>query len=237
MSQRGKLFAFEGLDCSFKETNSKAYLEYLRSLGRTAELFSFPRYDLEPSYFVKEYLAGKYGKQESLNESVISLFYMMDMFDCVRKHINPLLEQGVDVILDRYWYSNIYYRLGLLRKTNKIKFNNSEQLPDYYPYIEEDIADNIIHLSITLKLPIADYIIKLQSDPSVMLNFVKQKNLANDQHESDTEFLLAVSSVFNDFRFKELSTNPAITIMTTTDKEIRPREDILNDIIRGIGIC
>ena len=58
---QGKLFAFEGLDCSFKETNSKAYLDYLRSKGRKAELFSFPRYDKESSYFVREYLGGKYG--------------------------------------------------------------------------------------------------------------------------------------------------------------------------------
>lgn len=224
---QGKLFAFEGLDCSFKETNSKAYLDYLRSKGRKAELFSFPRYDKESSYFVREYLGGKYGNQDTIPYAAISLCYMMDMFDCAKKHIIPLMEQGVDIVLDRYWYSNIYYRIGLLYKNGKTDRNIFEELK---------IEKTIMTLADNLGLPKADYIIKLQANIDVMLEFVRKKNLPNDQHESDEKFLIAVSKAFENCGFSTMAKNPSITVMTTDDMNIRSREDILKDIIEGIGI-
>ena len=40
----GKIIVFEGLDCSFKETNSKALEDFLKNNGEKVKLFSFPAY-------------------------------------------------------------------------------------------------------------------------------------------------------------------------------------------------
>lgn len=226
----GKLIVFEGLDCSFKETNSKAYYEYLKDKGEKVELYSFPRYQEEHSVFVRDYLAGKYGKQEDMNYHAISLFYMMDMFDCSQKFIKPRLEEGFTIILDRYWYSNIYYRIGLYETKHKfLSYNKDKQA-------KEAIYYNINDLSLKLKLPKADIVIKLKADIDVVLDVVHKKNKQNDIHENDYDFLKSVHNAFDTIYLDTFVIDKSIDIYTTTiDKQIKSKEEIFNEILKELG--
>ena len=217
----GKLITFDGLDCSFKETNSKMYLEYLLQRGEKAALYSFPRYNMEQSIFVKEYLAGNYGKKNELDTTAVSMFYMMDMFDCAQKEIIPKLKEGYTVVLDRYWYCNIFYRLGLGGA--------------YSAIVGHNIISQIENLANQLCLPKSDIIVKLKSDPDVMLDFIHRKNSKADQHESDDKYLLTVAKVFDVIDLSKYVTDRVVDVYTTKDKQIRNKEDIFKDILDGIN--
>lgn len=231
----GKLIAFDGLDCSFKETNSKAYLKYLQDKGEKAVLYSFPRYEIPQSIFVKEYLAGKYGGLNDTNPTVISMFYMLDMFDCAQKEIIPKLKEGYTVILDRYWYCNLFYRAG----TYRMLYNGMAKKPnvisnDGDTYFEDYIIREVEQLAVQLKLPRADIIIKLKSDPDVMLDFVHRKRSKKDQHESNDKFLLSVANVFDTIDLSEYANDKAIEVYTTENGQIRSKEDIFKRILGAI---
>ena len=99
-----KIIAFEGLDCSFKETNYKAFSERFKKFFTDAQMYyppecpkelkliyqrcnpiiceSFPRYNTEFSLFVNQWLQGNYDR-EMLKEhpDIINTFYALDRFD------------------------------------------------------------------------------------------------------------------------------------------------------------
>jgi dTMP kinase len=219
----GRIITFDGVDCSFKETNSHAYLKYLLNKGEKAALYSFPRYDMAQSIFVKRYLSGAYGKIEDINLKAISMFYMMDMFDCAQTEIIPKLNEGYTIILDRYWHCNLFYRIGACR------MNGDSHI------VEKVITADTEELARILKLPKADIIIKLKPETSIMLNFVRNKNSKDDQHESNAKYLSAVAEVFSDIDLSSYVKDRVLEIHTTKDGNIRPKEDIFNDILRGIN--
>jgi dTMP kinase len=223
---KGKLIAFDGLDCSFKETNTREYLNYLLNKEEKAALYSFPRYNKDQSVFVRHYLAGDYGSLDQINPTLISSFYMLDMFDCAQKEIIPKLKKGYTIILDRYWYCNLFYRLGAFRMTGR---GSVSQLP-----IELSIIKGIENLAKMLNLPKADIIIKLKANPKVMLDFVHAKKSKKDQHESNDKFLLSVSEVFDTIDLSDYAKDKVVEVYTTENGKIRSKEDILNRIIRGI---
>ena len=52
------MISFEGMDCSYKETNSNRLSDILGIMGYEVELVSFPRYKNPSAYFVEGYLSG-----------------------------------------------------------------------------------------------------------------------------------------------------------------------------------
>lgn len=128
---KGKIISFEGLDCSFKETNHRAFVKRLKDfIGSSTILIgskddknnimeriyteSFPRYDNESSYFVKQWLSGQY-EREYLEPEVVCQLYAIDRFDYWNKlddnKMSNLkrLENGACFIFDRYSSSNAMY--------------------------------------------------------------------------------------------------------------------------------
>ena len=84
------LIDFEGLDCSFKETNSKKLAEHLN-----AKRYEFPNYSSESSYFVRQFLSGKYKDIEGADH--IMLAYLMEMFDVWNTKVLPDIKNGLEI--------------------------------------------------------------------------------------------------------------------------------------------
>jgi len=234
---RGKIIVFEGLDCSFKQSNSEMLRDYLLTLGKKVALFSFPVYDNDSSYFVREYLKGAYGKEPSdVNPMVGSMFYMLDMMDTWKKKIEPLYNEGYYIILDRYWQSNLFHQIGKL-------FPNSE--PDIF--YNEEVAkitgtwiESLTRLANDhIGLPLVDHIFLMKMDFEVMVDLLKTKNSSNDIHESKLGYLKGVHSLFSVIsRQSDEFITPIFCNEERMSEDVTPglkcREEIFADIILSI---
>ena len=126
VNPKGMIIAFEGLDYSFKETNSKAFYERLKAtLENECPLDSsdylvyqtFPRYTNDSSLFVRGWLNGSYNR-EALKEcpTLVNSFYALDIMDfwysigsrgTNTSNINSIRDKCF--IFDRYSFSNTIY--------------------------------------------------------------------------------------------------------------------------------
>jgi dTMP kinase len=102
----GKFIVLEGTDGSGKTEQFKKLIERFIPGGFGIATFDFPQYGEPSSYFVKEYLNGKYGGWEEVGPYRASLFYALDRFDVGRKIKNALSESRI-VISNRYIGSNL----------------------------------------------------------------------------------------------------------------------------------
>ncbi len=109
MDTRGKLFVFEGVDASGKETQLNLFKKRLSKEGISFKTQAFPRYDRPSSYFINRYLddlESPYGDSEDVNPYMASLFYSLDRADA-SFGIERWLKGNDVVVLDRYTGSNL----------------------------------------------------------------------------------------------------------------------------------
>lgn len=114
---RGKVIAFEGLDGSGKETQTKLLEKRLNDDGIKSIRINFPNYQSEYSLFIKDYLNGKFGK--NISPYIASIFFSLDRFGIYETKVKKYLNEGYVVICDRYVYSNLIYhgsKIGNLRE-------------------------------------------------------------------------------------------------------------------------
>lgn len=222
--ERGKLIVFEGLDCSFKETNSNLLNEYIQKTGKKSVAIHFPRYGKKPAYFVESYLHGNYGGMDTMNSGTISMFYMLDMFDYMKKSGEQLLANGTNIILDRYWYCNLYYRLGKAQLESKRPVTPEE-------YFNISLA--VTNIADTLELPKPDLIIKMITDKNVMLDYVSKKhNKDADIHEDNSGYLKAVYDNYIDFSLAKFLKEQGtfVEVHVTEGNKIKSKEVIFNEV-------
>ena len=120
------LIVIEGTDCSGKKTQSKKLKEYLTSIGRKVVLYSFPMYDTPTGkivggpYLGKKSIGVGYFPETSplVDPKVSSLYYAADRKYNINKILNDL-NNGYDVILDRYLFSNMAHQGGKIQDKEK----------------------------------------------------------------------------------------------------------------------
>src|SRR3989344_4163423 len=101
---KGKLFVFEGVDGTGKETQLNLFKKHLLSEGLKFKFNSFPRYNKPSSYFINRYLddlESPYGESDNIGPYMASLFYSLDRADASFGLKRWLYNNDV-VVLDRY---------------------------------------------------------------------------------------------------------------------------------------
>ena len=185
---RGKLIVIEGTDCSGKETQTKKLVERLKENNIQIENYSFPAYDTPTGkivggpYLGKSYICEGWFPEGASNvdPKVASLYYAADRKYNIGK-INELLEKGINVILDRYVYSNMAHQGG--------KILDDEKRVEMYNFIET-LEFNL------LELPQVDIAIFLHM-PLNCSKILKQGRVeAADQHEKDDDHLRQAEKVY-----------------------------------------
>ena len=155
---RGKIIVVEGTDCSGKETQTSLLVQRLSKMGRKIERFSFPNYESPTGkivggpYLGKQYICDGFFPEGAaeVDPKVASLYYAAD-----RKYNMPkimeLLEQGYDVVLDRYVESNMGHQGGkIFDKEERLElYKNLEQLE--YGFLELPRPDLTIFLYMPYK--------------------------------------------------------------------------------------
>lgn len=185
---QGVFIAIEGTDGSGKGTQFTLLAERLQKAGHDVVLFDFPQYDQQSSYFVQEYLNGKYGSANDVGPYTGSLFYALDRYQASFK-IREALDQGKIVITNRFTGSNMAHQ--------GTKFANSEERRGYFIWL-----DNLEFQM--LKIPRPDYNFVLRVPAETAQQLVDQKGergytkKKRDIHEADLEHLKKSVDVYDD---------------------------------------
>lgn len=137
-----KLIVFEGIDGSGKSSLVQSLTEKLNQSNFKFKNFSEPT-KYEHGLKIREFLQNKIFLSKSQQ---IELF-LKDRKDSIFKNINPNLDSGFHVILDRYFYSMAAYQSD-----------------------ENFSAEKIIQLNLDEKFLIPDFVFYLEIDPKIALS-------------------------------------------------------------------
>ena len=195
---RGKLIILEGTDCSGKETQAKLLEKRLNDDGILAKHVSFPNYDsatgkiIGACYLGKEEYCDGFLKNggiflegaSNVDSYVSSLYYAAD-----RKYnigiINDMLNKGINVILDRYTFSNMAHQGG--------KIVSQEERFTFFKKIE------VLEFDL-LELPRPDLVVLLYVPYKVTLELQKNRDEKLDQNEQDKIHLKRAEQTYLELR-------------------------------------
>ena len=217
----GKIIVIEGTDCSGKETQTKLLLKKLNEKQIETKYFSYPNYASPTGKIIggpylgkKEICEGWFKEGATLVDPyVASLYYAADRRYNYQDILN-LLNKGINVILDRYVYSNMAHQAG--------KFLNKTEREKMYHFLDE-LEFNL------LELPIPDLKIFLDM-PVEYAKILKENRVNIDEHESNEEYLkqayLTYKEIAKLYQFK--------TIECVKDGKIRSIESINDELCEYI---
>jgi dTMP kinase len=223
---KGKLIVIEGTDCSGKETQSNLLIEKLKKENIRIEKFSFPNYNsptgkiIGGPYLGKSYICEGWFEEGAPNvdPKVSALYYAADRLYNIDK-INFLLENGVNVILDRYVFSNMAHQGGKIEDKNKRN--------EMYEWLE-NLEFNL------LNLPKPDIGVFLHMPFECSLELKKNREEELDQNEKDRNHLINAENAYKEvakkYNFYTIECNEGIRIKTI--EEIN--EDLYNHVISKI---
>lgn len=113
---------FEWVDASWKTTQLKNIVDYLQKRWKSFDVYDFPQYDKQSSFFVKEYLSGNFWGIQEVSAKQASIFYALDRFYS-KKNIIESLKNKEYVLSNRYTSSNIVHQtIKLKDKTKEDEF-------------------------------------------------------------------------------------------------------------------
>ena len=218
MKNRGKLIVIEGTDCSGKETQAKLLLKKLKDDGIKIEERAFPMYDTPTGRIIGGPLLGKphigecYFDEGTTNVSpkVAALYYAADRLYNI-ENIKKLLDQGINVILDRYVESNMGHQAG--------KLNNKEDKIEMMNWLEKLEYD-------LLELPRPDLVLFLYMPYQYTIELRNKRNEAADGAEKDVNHLKNAEATYS-LMAERYNYNIVYCIK---DDKIRTIEDINNEV-------
>lgn len=237
MFPKGLIIAFEGLDCSFKETNYKEFVSRLKRDYPSKQDFiiteSFPRYRNKGSYFLSKWLDGTYDREMLMTRPLaVNSMYCLDRLDFwqtkiplfntrgqTKKPIDLRKEQTHCFVFDRYSFSNAIY-------------NPAHGHLGYMPSIDDFNYDINIYGN-----PNPDIVVWMRmGDFSVLKNLIEQKS-ETDKNEKDIDFIHEVWNrsehvlKHNYFRHRS-DINSSLIVIDCLDSQnnIRTKEDLANEV-------
>ena len=225
--ERGKLILIEGTDKSGKGTQTKFLLERFNAEGVPCEMMSFPRYETPTGRIVgqcylgkeREYWMGEsawFGEADGLDPKIASLYYAGDRRAAVPE-IEKIVSSGTNLILDRYYTSNMAHQGG------KLKTEDREKLFRWIEKLELEL----------LELPKEDIAIFLHMPTKVALKLGKQQGEKLDGHESNVGHLYRAESTYLQlsklYNWTKIECAPDGTI-----NSLRTPEEIHNEVYEHI---
>lgn len=223
---RGKLIVIEGTDCSGKETQARLLAQKLNQQGILSQHLSFPNYNTPTGKIIG---ACYLGREEICNQElngnlgwfeegasnvdgfVSSLYYAADRKYNIDK-IEKLLESGINVILDRYTFSNMAHQGG--------KIISQEKRFQFFKKIE------LLEFEL-LELPKPDLVVLLYVPYQVTIELQKTRKITSDQNEQDKKHLRRAEQTYLElkalYHFK--------MIECTNENKMRTIEEIHQELL------
>lgn len=187
-STEGLFIVIEGTDGSGKGTQFTLLAERLRNSGYDVATFDFPQYSHDSSFFVKEYLNGKYGTAEEVGPYTGSLFYALDRYEAATE-IRKALSEGKVVLANRFTGSNMAHQ--------GTKFRNEEERRGYFIWL-----DNLEFVMLKIPRPHKSFVLRVPAETAQQLVDQKETREYTDRkrdiHEADLAHLQKSVEVYDD---------------------------------------
>ncbi len=175
----GTFLVLEGADGSGKGTQFKLLTERLKAVGYEVEVFDFPQYESDSSFFVKKYLNGELGPANQISPYTASLFFALDRYEASGR-IRQALRDGKIVLSNRYVGSNMAHQGSKLR----------DPMEQRSFFVWEDSLE---YQLLNLPRPNLNIFLRVPAETSFDLISKKQARSytseSRDQHEKDLEHL------------------------------------------------
>ena len=147
MNAPGRFIVFEGLDGAGTTTQAKILAERLQKQGRSVYLAHQPS-EGPVGLLTRQILAGRAatiqvdGRLGMVDERVMALLFAADRLDHLGSQIEPRLQRGEDVILDRYTLSSLAYQGATISHEFIAAANRFARRPDLtlFLYVPATIA-------------------------------------------------------------------------------------------------
>lgn len=179
----GKIIVIEGTDCSGKTTQYEKLCERLKNENIEFATASFPDYDSESSWFVRQYLAGEFGENPSdVGAKTASVFFAVDRYASFMKNEwGRVYRNGGNVVMARYITSNILHQA--------CKLKTEEERIELIDWLHEFEIN-------TLGIPKYDEVILLNMPWELAKELKAKRGRTSsggekDIHEQDDEYLKA----------------------------------------------
>jgi thymidylate kinase/thymidylate synthase ThyX len=187
-THQGLFIVIEGSDGSGKATQCSLLAERLQREGYQVASFDFPQYDESSSYFVREYLNGKYGGNAEVSAYTGSLFYALDRFHA-SVQIQQALSDGKIVLANRFTGSSMAHQGA--------KLQHAEERRGYFIWL-----DTLEHQMLGVPRPDMNFILRVPADIAQQLVDKKPKRQytesQRDIHEADIDHLRKSVEVFDE---------------------------------------
>lgn len=187
-TQNGLFLVIEGTDGSGKGTQFNLLVDKLTNEGYDVATFDFPQYDQPSSYFVREYLNGKYGTADDVGPYTGSLFYALDRYQAAPA-IKEALAAGKIVLCNRFTGSNMAHQ--------GTKFDHSEERRGYFIWL-----DNLEFQMLGIPRPDKSFVLRVPADIAQGLVDKKEARDYTDKkrdiHEADLSHLKRAVDVYDD---------------------------------------
>lgn len=187
-NSRGIFITIEGTDGSGKGTQSELLVERLEKLGYDVAKFDFPQYNEESSYFVREYLNGRFGSGDQIGPYTGSLFFALDRYQASFK-IREALDAGKIVVANRFTGSNMAHQ--------GTKFEHPEQRRGYFIWL-----DNLEFEMLGIPRPDYNFVLRVPADIAQQLVDEKGERsyttLKRDILEADLDHMKKSVEIYDD---------------------------------------
>lgn len=184
----GLFIVIEGTDGSGKGTQFKLLKQRLEREGHDVATFDFPQYEENSSFFVKEYLNGKYGTAEQVGPYTGSLFYALDRYQA-SSDIKKALKAGKIVLCNRFTGSNMGHQ--------GTKFSHPEERRGYFIWL-----DNLEFEMLGIPRPDKNFVLRVPAEIAQKLVDQKEERTYTDKkrdiHEADLKHLQTAVEVYDD---------------------------------------
>ena len=258
------IIVFEGVDGSFKNTQANLLMDYIeKNITSKVVMFQFPNYDSPSSHNLVDYFksAKIYKSEENVELKISPLaetaLFITDIFTTFNTkqglyNIRAFFNANYIIIMDRYYYSNIYYQLAK-RVVEKMKNMPSGYLSSV-KYKESQGMDFAIMKEMVKKLadgfllPKADLIFKMHyKDTSVLKETIEARaKEQTDRNDEINDGQYCMLDIANDILARSLldesqclenkETDVIIDIqrmnIESSKIEFRTKEDINNEIVK-----